>query len=289
MSVKAHRIYIGIFVSIVFVTLILLINKGYSYYNSGIEERVFLSDHDMLKPSGTIGHGLGIIGSLFIIIGISTYMARKRFRSLSRLGLLKYWLEFHIFLCTLGPVLILFHTSFKFGGLVAVSFWSMVAVFLSGIIGRFIYIQIPKSIEGRALSLNEVREMRGDLAGIIKNSYNLDEESYGTIMKSVNSRVGLYYNNPIIRYIRNHTEDLRIIRSVREVLRRNKIPKGEYKNLLALVKQDLTLNRRIERLDAMQNLFKYWHVVHLPFAIVMLIIMVIHVGVTILFGYRWIF
>ena len=289
MSVKAHRIYIGIFFSIVFVTLILLINKGYPYYNSGIEERVFLSDHNMLKPSGTIGHGLGIIGSLSIIIGISTYMARKRFRSLSRLGLLKYWLEFHIFLCTLGPVLILFHTSFKFGGLVAVSFWSMVAVFLSGIIGRFIYIQIPRSIEGRALSLNEVREMRGDLAGIIKNSYNLDKESYGTIMKSVNSRVGLYYNNPIIRYIRNHSEDLRIIRSVREVLRRNKIPKGEYKNLLALVKQDLTLNRRIERLDAMQNLFKYWHVVHLPFAIVMLIIMVIHVGVTILFGYRWIF
>ncbi len=48
-------------------------------------------------------------------------------------------------------------------------------------------------------------------------------------------------------------------------------------------------NRRIERLDIMQNLFRYWHVAHLPFALVMLIIMVIHVGVTLLFGYRWIF
>ncbi|MBK7174902.1 MAG: hypothetical protein IPH84_17120 [Bacteroidales bacterium] len=27
----------------------------------------------------------------------------------------------------------------------------------------------------------------------------------------------------------------------------------------------------------MQNLFKYWHVAHLPFALVMLVIMVIHV------------
>jgi hypothetical protein len=58
---------------------------------------------------------------------------------------------------------------------------------------------------------------------------------------------------------------------------------------MALVKNDITLNRRIERLDTMQNLFKYWHVAHFPFAVVMFIIMIIHVGVTILFGYRWIF
>ncbi|MDQ1296707.1 MAG: hypothetical protein QG611_686 [Bacteroidota bacterium] len=289
MSITAHRIYIGIFVSIVFTSLILLIYNGLPYYNSGIEERVFHSGHNMLKPSGTIGHGLGIIGSLSIIIGVSTYMARKRYRSLSRLGLLKYWLEFHIFLCTLGPVLILFHTSFKFGGLVAVSFWSMVAVFLSGIIGRFIYIQIPRSIEGRALTLNEVREMRGDLAGILKNSYNLDEESYNTILNSVKKRAGLYYSNHVIRYFRNRSEDRKIIRSVKESLIKNKMPKVEFKKLLALVEQEITLNLRIERLDTMQNLFKYWHVVHLPFAIIMLIIMVIHVGVTILFGYRWIF
>ena len=289
MSETTHKIYIGLLVSIVFITLLLLIQRGLPYYSSGIEERVYLPDHNMLKPSGILGHGLGIAGSLFIIIGITTYMARKRYRSLSRLGLLKHWLEFHIFLCTLGPVLILFHTSFKFGGLVAISFWSMVAVFLSGIIGRYIYIQIPRSIEGRALSLNEVREMKSDMAGIIRNSYKLDEESYNTIMESVKNRVGIYYKNPIIVYLRNRMEDRRSVQSVKAILKRNKLPKNDYKKLLALVKNDITLKRRIERLDTMQNLFKYWHVVHLPFALVMLIIMVIHVSVTIVFGYRWIF
>ena len=52
---------------------------------------------------------------------------------------------------------------------------------------------------------------------------------------------------------------------------------------------EISLNRKIDRLDTMQNLFKYWHVAHLPFALVMLIIMIIHVAVTIAFGYRWIF
>jgi hypothetical protein len=39
----------------------------------------------------------------------------------------------------------------------------------------------------------------------------------------------------------------------------------------------------------MQKLFKYWHVAHLPFALVMLVIMVVHVAVSIVFGYTWIF
>src|SRR5512133_1451013 len=156
----AHRPYIVTLTSIVICVTALLIYLGYSYYSRPLEERFFHSHHTLLKPAGTWGHGIGIAGSLSMITGIVIYMARKRMRSLARFGLLKHWLEFHIFLCTMGPILVLFHTSFKFGGIVAVSFWSMVAVFISGIIGRFIYIQIPRSIEGRELSLNELREMK---------------------------------------------------------------------------------------------------------------------------------
>jgi preprotein translocase subunit Sec61beta len=181
MSKAAHKVSIGILVAIVLITFFILFYRGISYYRISLEERFYHPDHNLLKPSGILGHGMGILGTLLILIGVFTYMARKRYRFLSRLGLLKYWLEFHIFLCTLGPILVLFHTALKFGGLVAISFWSMVAVFFSGIIGRFIYIQIPRTIEGRELSLNEVREMKTDVAGIVRNTYNLDEESHNII------------------------------------------------------------------------------------------------------------
>ena len=289
MTKTTHRVYLGIMVLIVVFTLLILIINGTGYYRLGIEERVYSGDHSALKPSGSIGHGLGIVGTLFIIFGVSFYMVRKRYRVFSRLGMLKHWLEFHIFLCTLGPVMVLFHSAFKFGGLVAISFWSMVAVFLSGVIGRFIYLQIPRSIEGRELSLNEIRDMKSDLALLLKESYNLDENSYSKILDTVKNRVGLYQSNPFTRFIVNYSENRRSLREVKAVLRRNNFPKPDYRKILSLVKADITLNRRIERLDTMQNLFKYWHVAHLPFALVMLIIMVIHVGVTIIFGYRWIF
>jgi hypothetical protein len=273
MTKGVHVIYITIMVLIVILSFSAIVYFGNSYYGTSLEERFFHENHRILEPKGMLGHGLGIIGSLLMIIGVSSYMARKRYRFLSRLGLLKHWLEFHIFLCTLGPVLVLFHTAFKFGGLVAVSFWSMVAVFLSGIIGRFIYIQIPRSIEGRELSLNEVRDMKSDIGGIIHDSYNLDKESYNVIVEST-KKTGDYSNT---------------LSQVKKVLKRNKLSKEQYKSVLKSVKDEISLNRRISRLVMMQNLFKYWHVAHLPFALVMLIIMIIHIGVTVTFGFRWIF
>jgi hypothetical protein len=284
-----HRIFLGIMVVIVGFAIIFLLINGLEYYRTGLEERAFSPDHDTLKPSGLMGHGLGIIGSLLIIIGVSSYMARKRYRFMSRMGLVKNWLEFHIFLCTLGPVLILFHTAFKFGGLVAVSFWSMVAVFLSGIAGRFIYLQIPRSIEGRELDLNEVRTMKDDLTGTLKSTYGLDEKSYLEIAESVEKKTESSSRHLLGSIIGNYDDDRKAIQSVRSALRRNNLRGKDYRKIVSLVKTDIKLSRRIEHLDSMKNLFKYWHVAHLPFALIMLLIMVIHVGVTILFGYRWIF
>jgi hypothetical protein len=286
---KLHKFYIFSLTAIVAVILIYLILKGMSYYQVPIEERFFHPDYKALKPSGIWGHGLGIIGSLMIIVGVVIYLARKRMRSLSRLGVLKHWLEFHIFLCTLGPILILFHTSFKFGGIVAISFWSMVAVFLSGIIGRFIYIQIPRTIEGRELTLHEVRDLKQNLSEILSTSYKLDEMSYNLIIESTRRKAELLEGYALWKHTKNYFSDQKMINKIRVLLRKNGLTKIEVRQVAILVRNELALNRKIDRLLYMQNLFKYWHVAHLPFAIIMFIIMIIHIGVTITFGYRWVF
>ncbi|MCX6266434.1 MAG: hypothetical protein NTW16_03640, partial [Bacteroidetes bacterium] len=123
----------------------------------------------------------------------------------------------------------------------------------------------------------------------IQKMVALDEESYSVIVDTTKKKVELYHENFLIRFYRKFIDDRNTIRNIKKVLQRNKITKPQQKQVLALVKSDISLNRRIERLVIMQNLFKYWHVAHLPFALVMLIIMIIHVAVTIVFGYRWIF
>ncbi len=296
MNKTAHRIYLALLVIIVILVFAFIANRGYSYYKLSSEDRYYLPnstdlnpDHNILKPSGVWGHGMGIIGSLFMIIGVLLYMFRKRYRIFSRVGLLKHWLEFHIFLCSLGPILVLFHTSFKFGGIVAISFWSMVAVFASGIIGRFIYIQIPRTIEGRELSLNEVRDMKGDIGDKLTNSIQLDEESYKVIVDSARTKAEMYQSNFISRFFSKLNYRRKTMATIKAVMKKNNLTKAQRVQVINLVKNEWSLNSRIERLVLMQNLFKYWHVAHLPFALVMLVIMIIHVAVTIVFGYRWIF
>jgi hypothetical protein len=280
--------YVGTLAMIVIATFLFLLVKGGGYYRTPLEERFYHSDHDWFKPSGIFGHGLGIVGTLLILIGVFGYMAKKRYRWLSRLGRLKYWLEFHIFLCTLGPVLILFHTAFKFGGIVSVSFWSMVAVVASGVAGRFIYLQIPRTIEGRELSLGEVKAMKADLEALIKGAYRLDDRTYEMVVRAaevVPAEAGVVRLN----LWRHYMEDRRTLSVIRRSLRDNGLSAKEVRGLAGLVRREIRLNRRIARLHTMQELFRYWHVAHLPFALIMLVIMVIHVGVTLAFGYRWIF
>ena len=256
---------------------------GYTYYMTPMEERYYLESHDWFKPSGLFGQGLGVIGTLLILFGVVIYILRKRYNFLGRFVRLKYLLEFHIFLCTVGPIMILFHTAFKFGGIVSIAFWSMVAVVVSGVIGRFIYIQIPHTIEGRAMSLAELKEMKAALSTKLHNEKGIDEKLQQLITECTrkDERDQSFWKSIVSRK--------KALNATRQALRLRKLPRKERNQILVMVKEEVSLANRIDRLQTMQKLFKNWHVAHLPFALIMLIIVVLHVGVAIAFGYTWIF
>ena len=155
------------------------------------------------------------------------------------------------------------------------AFWSMVAVVISGVIGRFIYIQIPRTIEGRELSLNELQNMRTDLAALFREKFNLKADVTDSITTITNSQKNESNNN--------------IVRNLKTLLKENKISRPDRKSIIKIVKNEISLSGKISRLQKMQSLFKYWHVAHLPFALIMLIIAVIHVVIAVIFGYKWIF
>src|SRR5690606_15384410 len=193
------------------------------------------------------------------------------------------------FLCSVGPLFILFHTAFKFGGIVSVSFWSMVAVVLSGVIGRFVYIQIPRTIHGRELSLGEIRELRADMRRELEDRHSLAARLIRAMYTSVPAHAAGQQGGALAQLWRSMTAGLTSRPALARILRQTHLSGKEKKAVARLVRRELVIAGRINRLQTMQQLFKYWHVAHLPFALVMLIIMVIHVAITLAFGYRWIF
>lgn len=289
MTKLVHKLYIFTLVAITVTIFTFLLVYGLNYYSTPVSERHFHPQNDLLKPTGLIGHGIGIAGSLLMIIGVFGYMARKRFRSLSRTGGLKYWLEFHIFLCTLGPILVLYHTSFKFGGIVAVSFWSMVAVVASGIIGRFIYLQIPRTIQGRELSLSDLSGLENDLFNEMQEQYKVNYEIIAQMNIALSRSDSEEKGNFILRIFRRFNFERKLLNQVRKELKTQQLSKRDYRKVVKLFNSKIILNRRIAWLSSMQNFLRYWHVAHLPFALIMLVIMIVHIIVAVLFGYKWIF
>ncbi len=280
MSKFVHVVYVWSMALITVAVTVYLIYTGYSYYSLPLEERFYHTHYDWFKPSGYFGQGLGVIGTLMIAFGVGIYIARKRYGFLERFIRLKYLLEFHIFLCVLGPILILFHTTFKFGGIVSIAFWSMVAVVLSGVVGRFIYIQIPRTMEGRELNMQEIQDRREGLMGRIAEYGKEQMDALSAVLDKSSASTGL---------LSGYFQKWEAKNSVKKVLRQTDLPLPARKEILRLIDEELSLRNKLARLEQMKKLFQYWHVVHMPFAIIMLIIVLVHVVVTVTLGYRWIF
>ena len=124
-----------------------------------LHQHGYLNNYQIIyEPSKGIWHAVGWTGSSMMII-MMLYSVRKRFSIFNSLGSLRHWLSAHISLGIMGPILVTFHTTFKFGGIIATSFWCMIITMVFGILGRYIYVQIPRSITGTELGVQEIEAM----------------------------------------------------------------------------------------------------------------------------------
>lgn len=285
-----HKIIITI-LSLIVVSFIgwIIFNIG-DYYLTQLINRPHHYDHKLWKPGGTIGHGLGIIGGSMMVI-MFVYSIRKRVRFFSKWGKLPTWLNYHIFLGIAGPVLVTFHTAFKFGGLVSISYWSMVAVALSGFIGRYIYIKIPHHVNGKELTKDEFKEKLHKMTHQFKNDFGLSNETIDKIM--VLSGVEKIERRGLMGIFTIFFMDIAgwfkwqlIKKEIGDTLN---ISKGEFHLFKKSLRQIVKMDRQIAFWNAAQRLFHYWHVIHKPFAYTMVVIMFIHIIVAVSFGYTWIF
>jgi hypothetical protein len=285
----AHKAFVGFLIGIAVLTTITVGLYGADYYLTPLAERPFHLRYDELKPSGFVGHGYGIVGSLMIIAGVAMYSSRKRMRSLSGLGKLPSFLEVHIFLCLTGPILVLYHTTFKFGGIVAVSFWSMTAIVLSGFVGRYLYVQIPRGIQGHELSAAELEKEQQRLTTALQQEFSLSPDLFARVDRlsqgrSRSAQLGFF---ALVRYL--VIDDLFLPRQIRALVHILRLRRDIEHRLVAMIRARHVLYRRILLLENVRRFFHYWHVIHVPFSIVMFLILFIHVGVAIAFGYLWAF
>jgi len=283
-----------------FATLIIALTVyGYDYYTLGLEDRPFSPKHLALRPQGAIGIKLGWLGVIMFLI-IFLYPLRKAWPWLMKKGSSRHWLDYHVILGISAPFVIAFHSSFKFKGFAGMAFWIMFAVSVSGIVGRYLYGQIPRNLKAAELTRRELQELHHKFAGELKQQRLISENDLRALLTlpsqeridSLSMLTALGY-----MFILDGARALRVARLRRHALDFGDKVKtlggflstGNYHVERAVVaaREDAALTKRILFLKRSEQVFHLWHVIHKPFSYTFALLALFHIGVALSMGYRW--
>lgn len=108
---------------------------------------------DVYNPEKGFGYALGLTGGILILLAYG-YSFAKYLPILRNRGRAIHSLKLHIVFAVAGTFFALFHSTFHIGSLNSgVVYYSLVLVFISGVIGRYLYSRLHEGV-GKA-SLNQ--------------------------------------------------------------------------------------------------------------------------------------
>ena len=277
-------------------TLVLLV-YGFGYYWSSPEQRALSPKHALLKPSGTIGLRLGMFGFLLFLF-IFLYPLRKKWAWLGRQGSSRRWLDFHVLLGLLAPLVVTFHSSFKFSGIAGVAYWIMLIVALSGVVGRYIYAQIPRSLNSAELSLQEAQEQSVRMAAQLKATGILSARDIdGLLRLSDIKEIGaISLIGALWKMLAFDTGfPLRVWRLRQKMLWSQRkwwslvgLGRGQnavLERAISMAREQTVLTKKILFLSKSQRMLHLWHIIHRPFSYSFAVLASIHVILMLMLGY----
>ncbi|HSB54979.1 MAG TPA: hypothetical protein VLD58_11505, partial [Gemmatimonadales bacterium] len=184
------------------------------------------------------------------------------------------------------------HASWRFEGVIGLGYLSMLVVALSGIAGRYLYIHIPRSASGLELTAEEIAAERQGLIAEIAKATGLPAPQVEAVLRSDPSPTeGLGILGTLKRMVIDDLTRWRAARALRRAcestygaIRPNR---KTVRRVLKLAHKEMALTQQARMLAATQQLFRYWHVAHRPFAITALVAVLVHVGVVVAMGATW--
>jgi hypothetical protein len=264
---------------------------GAPYYALPMAERVRHPLHAWLRPSGYIGQSAGLL-ALAVFLGLWLYPVRKKLRRTSFGGPISRWLDVHVQIALALPLVVAIHSAWRFGGLIGLGFWSMLVVWASGIVGRYLYVRIPRSKAGVELSREEIATERQALLARIAERTGLEPSAVEEALSVPGQPATAGLWSALGRMVQDDLARRRAIHRFRAVCEhggrlRRREDRAALHRTIRLAQRELALTQQSRMLDATHALFRYWHVAHRPVAIAALVAVLVHVGVVVALGATW--
>ncbi|MEN9799382.1 MAG: hypothetical protein RL653_3078 [Pseudomonadota bacterium] len=260
---------------------------GWDYYRLPHAERAGHAAHEWLRPAGPWGHGVGVVATL-VMMSNFLYAVRKRWGALKGYSTIRTWLTFHQFVGFLSPVVIAFHAAFQSRNqLATLTAASLSVVVLTGVVGRFIYALVPGS-DGRATEREDLARRWERLSGRLSHEAatlphgNEAEALLATAMVTPPQRsvLGFLFHVP-----RQRLSDARALRRLRPLFPSD-VHAREFADAFGKLRQ---MQGQVAFYQSLKRLLAGWRVFHVVLAVLLVLLISAHIGVSLFLGYRWIF
>lgn len=294
---RGHRLRLRFLYVLAIATNMAIFFYGFDYYKLSALDRPFSPKHHLLRPSGPIGLYLGFMG-VALFLGIFLYPIRKHWAWLGQIGSTRHWLDIHVLMGLTAPFIIAFHSTLKFKGIAGMAFWIMFAVSASGVVGRYLYAQIPRKVSTAELSRKELQELQETLSQQLATQNLLPEADLRALLRMPD--VQKVDRLPIVVAI-PYMMILDVVRMFRvAALRRSAISAvgmlrtfggffrtqhRELEKAIQAAADEAALSKRLLFLSRSQKVFHLWHVVHKPFSYAFAVLSLIHIGLQFVLGY----
>ena len=292
---RGHRIRLRLLYVVAFLSNLAIFVYGFDYYKLSAMDRPFSPKHHLLRPSGPIGLYLGFLG-VALFIGIFLYPIRKHWAWLGQIGKTRHWLDIHVLMGLTAPFIIAFHSTLKFKGIAGMAFWIMFAVSVSGVVGRYLYAQIPRRVTTAELTMKELQELQEKLCQELASQKLLPERDLKSLLRLPNAQQVARLPIPVALVY------MMILDIVRKfgVARLRRLASGEsLRTLFGFVPsqhrelektihaaaEQAALSKRLLFLSRSQKVFHLWHVVHKPFSYAFAVLALMHIGLQFVLGY----
>lgn len=294
---RGHRVRLYSLYVLAIATNLAIFFYGFDYYKLSAIDRPFSPKHHMLRPSGPIGLYLGFMG-VALFVGIFLYPLRKHWAWLGQKGSTRHWLDIHVLMGLTAPFIIAFHSTLKFKGIAGMAFWIMFAVSASGVVGRYLYAQIPRKVTTAELSMKELQELQEGLSQQLAAQNLLPEADLRALLRMPDAdfvkKLPIVIAIPYMMIL----DVVRVFRVAR--LRRHALTLGESIRTLAgflptrhrelekairAAAAEAALSKRVLFLSRSQKVFHLWHVVHKPFSYAFAVLALLHIGLQFVLGY----
>jgi thioredoxin reductase len=255
--------------------------KGWDYYLLDRPERKLSPLHKAFRSAGNWGHGVGIVATAFMLSNFF-YAVRKRTRSLNGLGDIRGWLDFHIFVGFMSPLVIAFHAAFQMNNQLATGTYAALAVVVStGLVGRYIYGLVPAhrgdhfdEMEDLAANFERLRAFAApELTHTAGGAKLLDR---ATAPVRSGSLVALFLRFPF------ETVALRV--RLWLLKRRLQFPE-HYPDLRAALIKLARLRWQLRLYKSLKKLLRGWRLFHATLAVFLVLALTAHIGVALYLGY----